>query len=44
VDDAENSDERFATAFANVPSGKTRMFVDADITGLQDIDVAGGQC
>ncbi|KAF6751640.1 hypothetical protein DFP72DRAFT_906743 [Ephemerocybe angulata] len=44
VEGADNSDERFNTAFADVPAGKFRTFNDTEIPKLADIDVAGGQC
>ncbi|KAK7685182.1 hypothetical protein QCA50_011545 [Cerrena zonata] len=44
VDGADNSDTRFATAFKDVPSTKFRIYTDADIAGLANIDVAGGKC
>lgn len=44
VDGADNSNQRFATAFASVPSNKIRIYSDADIPALQQIDVAGNQC
>ena len=44
VDNADNSDARFNTAFADIPAEKRRIFTDADIASLASIDVAGGQC
>lgn len=44
VDGADNSEARFAKAFEGVPEGRTRLFKDADIAGLANIDVAGGKC
>jgi len=44
VDGADNSQERFDAAFQGVPSNKFRIYNDADIPSLQDIDVAGGEC
>ncbi|KAG7442903.1 uncharacterized protein BT62DRAFT_954366 [Guyanagaster necrorhizus] len=44
VDGANNSYERFITAFEGVPKNKYRIYTDNDIAGLADIDVAGGSC
>ncbi|KAF9260650.1 hypothetical protein L218DRAFT_1051074 [Marasmius fiardii PR-910] len=44
VDGAENSDERFAAAFDGVPQERIRLFTDAEIPALADVDVAGGKC
>lgn len=44
VEGGNNTDERFAAAFAGVPKEKFRIYDDADIPGLKDIDVAGGKC
>ncbi|KIY62350.1 hypothetical protein CYLTODRAFT_494702 [Cylindrobasidium torrendii FP15055 ss-10] len=45
VEDADNSDERFATAFEGVPETKYRVFTDEDIVNvLPTLDVAGGSC
>jgi len=44
VEGADNSAERFATAFAGIPETRFRVFEDAEIPSLAEIDVAGGQC
>ncbi|RDB19745.1 Phosphatidate phosphatase APP1 [Hypsizygus marmoreus] len=44
VEGADNNDARFAAAFAGVPVNKTRIYTDADIPTLKNIDVAGGKC
>ncbi|CAA7268768.1 unnamed protein product [Cyclocybe aegerita] len=44
VEGADNSAERFATAFAGVPPDKFRVFTDAEIPALANIEVAGGEC
>ncbi|KAH8829189.1 hypothetical protein DL96DRAFT_1597088 [Flagelloscypha sp. PMI_526] len=44
VDGAENSAERFATAFKGVTEAKIRTFVDSEIASLADINVKGGEC
>ncbi|KAF8065136.1 hypothetical protein FPV67DRAFT_171095 [Lyophyllum atratum] len=44
VEGADNSDARFAAAFKGVPTNKFRIFTDDEIPGLQNIDVAGGEC
>lgn len=44
VEGADNSDARFAKAFAGVPDNKFRIFTDAEIPALQNINVAGGEC
>ncbi|GLB39809.1 putative uncharacterized conserved protein (DUF2183) [Lyophyllum shimeji] len=44
VDGANNTDARFAEAFQGVPANKFRTFTDADIPGLQNINVAAGEC
>ncbi|KAK0205401.1 hypothetical protein DFS33DRAFT_1260185 [Desarmillaria ectypa] len=44
VDGANNSNERFTTAFEGVPESKYRIYKDDDISGLANIDVAGGTC
>ncbi|KAI5891378.1 uncharacterized protein SCHCODRAFT_02628937 [Schizophyllum commune H4-8] len=44
VDGANNTDERFAEAFADVPSDRWRVFTDDEIAGLADIDLDGGAC
>ena len=44
VDGADNAASRFTTAFAGVPAGKFRVFKDSEISGLANIDVAGGSC
>lgn len=44
MDGADNSDERFAAAFAGVPANKFRVFSDTDIPGLANINVVGGEC
>ncbi|KAF8153193.1 hypothetical protein B0H34DRAFT_800424 [Crassisporium funariophilum] len=44
VEGANNTDERFAAAFAGVPTNRFRIFSDADIPGLAKINVAGGEC
>ncbi|KAF7301896.1 DUF2183 domain-containing protein [Mycena indigotica] len=44
VDGADNSDERFAAAFKGVDPSKIKIYTDAEIPGLANIDVAGGKC
>ncbi|KDR77320.1 hypothetical protein GALMADRAFT_66735 [Galerina marginata CBS 339.88] len=44
VDGANNTDARFASAFAGVPANKFRIYTDADIPNLANINVAGGEC
>ncbi|KAG6856624.1 hypothetical protein H0H87_002374 [Tephrocybe sp. NHM501043] len=44
VDGANNTDARFAAAFAGVPQSKFRIYTDDEILSLQQIDVAGGKC
>jgi len=44
VEGADNSEERFATTFAGIPETRFRIYQDADIPSLAQIDVAGGQC
>ncbi|KAJ3495715.1 hypothetical protein NLJ89_g10583 [Agrocybe chaxingu] len=44
VEGANNTAERFATAFSGVPATKYRIFTDADIPSLAKINVAGGAC
>jgi len=44
VDGADNTDKRFAAAFAGVPSNRFRLFTDAEIPALAKVDVASGSC
>ncbi|KAJ2922928.1 hypothetical protein H1R20_g14204, partial [Candolleomyces eurysporus] len=44
VDNADNTEKRFNTAFADVPKDKWRVFTDSDIPSLASIGVAGGKC
>ncbi|TRM66870.1 hypothetical protein BD626DRAFT_484063 [Schizophyllum amplum] len=44
VDGANNTDERFAAAFAEVPAERWRVFTDDEIASLADIDLDGGSC
>ncbi|KIM41602.1 hypothetical protein M413DRAFT_19017 [Hebeloma cylindrosporum] len=44
VEGANNTDERFAAAFAGVPANKFRIYTDADIPSLANINVAAGEC
>jgi len=44
VEGANNTDERFAAAFAGVPKNKFRIFNDSEIPSLAQIDIAGGAC
>ncbi|KAJ7241914.1 hypothetical protein B0H12DRAFT_1313142 [Mycena haematopus] len=44
VDGANNTDERFAEAFAGVSPSKFKLYTDDEIPGLANIDVAGGSC
>ncbi|KAJ3565246.1 hypothetical protein NP233_g7750 [Leucocoprinus birnbaumii] len=44
VDGANNTEERFSAAFAGVPQSKFRIYNDAEIPTLAQIDVAGGAC
>ncbi|KAJ6515591.1 hypothetical protein C8R45DRAFT_213040 [Mycena sanguinolenta] len=44
VDGANNTDERFAEAFAGVSPSKYKLYTDDEIPGLANIDVAGGSC
>ncbi|KAF9467676.1 hypothetical protein BDZ94DRAFT_976646 [Collybia nuda] len=44
VEGADNSDERFAAAFKGVTAEKFRIYTDADIPSLANINVAGGEC
>ncbi|KAJ7653467.1 hypothetical protein B0H17DRAFT_1147058 [Mycena rosella] len=44
VDGANNTDERFAEAFAGVSPSKFKLYTDDEIPSLADIDVAGGSC
>ncbi|KAK0498878.1 hypothetical protein EDD18DRAFT_1308316 [Armillaria luteobubalina] len=44
VDGANNTDERFTTAFNGVPETKYRIYTDDEIPSLAQIDVAGGSC
>ncbi|KAJ6538552.1 hypothetical protein DFH09DRAFT_930394 [Mycena vulgaris] len=44
VDGANNTDERFAAAFAGVSPTKFKLYGDDEIPSLANIDVAGGTC
>lgn len=44
VDGANNTVERFAAAFTDVPQERYRIFNDSEITSLQDIKIAEGEC
>ncbi|KAK0223957.1 hypothetical protein IW262DRAFT_1269042 [Armillaria fumosa] len=44
VDGANNTNERFTTAFNGVPETKYRIYTDDEIPSLANIDVAGGSC
>jgi hypothetical protein len=44
VDGANNTDARFAAAFAGVDPSKFKLYTDDEIPGLADVDVAGGKC
>ena len=44
VEGSNNTDERFAAAFAGVPANKFRIYTDADIPSLANINVAAGEC
>ncbi|KAF5337653.1 hypothetical protein D9758_013013 [Tetrapyrgos nigripes] len=44
VEGADNSDERFKTAFEGVPQERIRLYTDDQIPELAYVDVAGGQC
>lgn len=44
VEGANNTDARFAAAFSGIPANKFRIYTDADIAGLANINVAGGEC
>ncbi|KAJ7930062.1 hypothetical protein B0H13DRAFT_1859202 [Mycena leptocephala] len=44
VDGANNTDERFADAFAGVDPSKFKIYTDDEIPSLANIDVAGGSC
>ena len=43
-DGANNTDARFQAALAGVPSNKYRLFTDAEIPNLSNINVAAGEC
>ncbi|KAJ6618738.1 hypothetical protein B0H10DRAFT_1227777 [Mycena sp. CBHHK59/15] len=44
VDGANNTDARFAAAFAGVSPSKYKLYTDDEIPSLAEIDVAGGAC
>ncbi|KAK7061968.1 DUF2183 domain-containing protein [Favolaschia claudopus] len=44
VDEANNTDARFAAAFKNVPQAKIHLYSDDEIPALAKVDVAGGKC
>jgi len=44
VDEANNTDARFAAAFEGVDPTKYKLYTDAEIPSLANIDVAGGSC
>ncbi|KAJ7068554.1 hypothetical protein C8F01DRAFT_1050819 [Mycena amicta] len=44
VDEANNTDARFAAAFEGVDPSKFKIYTDDEIPSLADIDVAGGKC
>ncbi|KAJ7167478.1 hypothetical protein C8R46DRAFT_898266 [Mycena filopes] len=44
VDGGNNTDARFAAAFAGVSPSKFKIYTDEEIPSLADIDVAGGKC
>ncbi|KAL0946222.1 hypothetical protein HGRIS_012481 [Hohenbuehelia grisea] len=44
VEGADNSDQRFETAFKDVPKERIRVYEDKDISSLSSVDVKGGKC